>query len=48
MWDLMAISAKKMAYIENIEILYTTGEGHFSKVKLAWHVLTRGALAASY
>ena len=45
MGDLMAISAKKMAYIE---ILYTTGEGHFTKVKLAWYVLTRGVLAASY
>lgn len=48
MWDLMAISAKKMAHTENIEILYPIGEGHFAKVKLAWHVLTRGVLAAGY
>ena len=33
----MAISARKVAHIENHEILHTIGEGQFAKVKLARH-----------
>jgi len=45
MQDLVAISAKKAAHIENYEILHTIGEGHSAKVKLARHVLTMGVVA---
>ena len=41
----MAISANKIARIKHYEILGTIGEGHFAKVKLAWHVLTKGLVA---
>ena len=34
MQDLVAISAKKAAHIENYEILHTIGEGHFAIGKL--------------
>uniref|UniRef100_A0AC11DMN6 Uncharacterized protein n=2 Tax=Ovis aries TaxID=9940 RepID=A0AC11DMN6_SHEEP len=41
----MAISANEIARIKHYELLGTTGEGHFAKVKLAWHVLTTGLVA---
>ena len=41
----MAISANKTAGIKNYEILETIGEGHFAKVKLAWHALTKRMVA---
>ena len=41
----MAISANKIARIKHYEILGTIGEGHFAKVKLAWHALTKGLVA---
>ena len=47
MQDLMAISARKVAHIENHEILHTIGEGQFAKVKLAWNVLTKEVVAIS-
>ena len=45
MQDLMAISANKIAHIENYEIVQTIGEGHTAKVKLAQHVLIRGVVS---
>ena len=45
MQDLMAISIRKVAHIENHEILDTIGEGQFAKVKLARHVLTKEVVA---
>lgn len=45
MQDLMAISIRKVAHIENHEILDTIGEGQFAKVKLAQHVLTKEVVA---
>ena len=41
----MAIFAKKVAHIENYEMLHTIGEVHFAKVKLARHVLTMVVVA---
>lgn len=35
-----AISADEEVHTDNYEILHTIGEGNFSKVKLAWHILT--------
>ena len=41
----MAISIRKVAHIENHEILDTIGEVQFAKVKLARHVLTKEVVA---
>ena len=41
----MAISTNKIARLKHYEILETIGEGHFAKVKLAWHALTKGLVA---
>ncbi|XP_040091486.1 serine/threonine-protein kinase MARK2-like [Oryx dammah] len=41
----MAICANKIARIKHYEILETIGEGHFAKVKLAWHALTKRVVA---
>ncbi|TEA39078.1 hypothetical protein DBR06_SOUSAS1710192, partial [Sousa chinensis] len=40
MEGLTANSADKEAHTDDYEILHTTGEGSFAKVKLAWHILT--------
>ena len=39
------MSVKKVAHIENYEMLHTIGEVHFAKVKLARHVLTMVVVA---
>lgn len=41
----MAISTNKIARLKHYEILETIGEGHFAKVKLAWHALTKRLVA---
>ncbi|KAB0393828.1 hypothetical protein E2I00_017095 [Balaenoptera physalus] len=45
MQGLTAISANEEARIDNYEILHTTGEDRFTKVKLAQHILTRTEVA---
>ena len=45
MQGLTAISANEETRIDNYEILHTTGEDRFTKVKLAQHILTRTEVA---